>query len=126
MSWRDTPVNFADLQGKVFSKVEKVADDLLRFTADTGEIYEMYHVQDCCESVYIEDICGELSWLENTPILLADEVSNADEAPIDSWDESYTWTFYHLRTMRGTVTIRWYGCSNGYYSESVDLRLVNS
>ena len=113
---------FEDLVGKTLLNVENIGNEELIFTLDTGEKYKLYHGQDCCESVSIEDITGELSELIGTPILLAEEVTS-DKNPIGvtkEFQESFTWTFYKLATMRGYVTIRWYGESNGYYSESVD------
>jgi hypothetical protein len=89
-----------------------------------GQTVVMYHEQDCCEDVSIEDICGDLEDLLDSPIILAEEVANKNDSPKDEEnDDSWTWTFYKLGTNRGSVTFRWYGVSNGYYSESVNFRL---
>lgn len=49
---------------------------------------------------------------------ISDECSEME--PVERCHESYTWTWYKLGTRKGYVTIRWYGESNGYYSENVD------
>ena len=94
----------------------------ITFVAPDGKLH-MFHSQDCCESVVIEDISGDLSDLIGAPILVAEErvADNPDPVPdgLVSGDDSNTWTFYTLRTVKGTVDIRWHGSSNGYYSESV-------
>jgi len=112
-------VEFSVLKGKTIIGIKKIDQEELQFTCDDGSKYSMYHDQDCCEQVYIEDICGDMNDLLNSPILVAEEVSNRDDKPKYEYDDSYTWTFYKLETAYGFVTIRWYGSSNGYYSESV-------
>jgi hypothetical protein len=85
----------------------------------------MHHIQDCCESVSIEDVCGDLTDLAGTPLLLVEESVSHNEPEENSYDDSNTWTFYRFRTIKGSVDIRWCGSSNGYYSESVDITIVN-
>ena len=115
--------SFEDLKGEILLSVENKENEELIFTLSTGEKYKLYHNQDCCESVRIEDITGDLNDLLGSPILLAEGVSsqeNPSYVKIPEYQDSFTWTFYKLSTINGSVTIRWYGESNGYYSESVD------
>lgn len=113
------------LLGKTLKEV-KVSDDQteIRFVTQEDEVYKMYHEQDCCEHVQIEEIVGDLKDLIGTNILEARATTNSDQWNVEEADDDYipdsfTWTFYHLATIKGWVTIRWLGTSNGYYSESV-------
>ena len=109
---------FSNLLGKKLSGIyiNQDKDEIIFITKD-NEVYRMYHDQDCCEHVSIEDICGDLNDLLYYEITEAEE--STQEGEDDEFDSS-TWTFYKLSTRKGTVTIRWFGESNGYYSESVD------
>ncbi len=114
---------FSDLLGRTLVSVDRIGDEELIFTAVTGEQWRMRHYQDCCESVTIESIVGDLADLIGSPILKAEEAIS-DEAQegageTEGSDDSFTWTFYKLATIKGYVDIRWFGSSNGYYSERV-------
>lgn len=128
-------MNFSVLQGKTLTSIEKKScieewdkNDIyeLTFITSDNEKYRMYHSQCCCESVNVEDIVGDLDDLLNTPILLAEESSNDDHDKETAEYDSNTWTFYKLRTIKGSVDIRWHGSSNGYYSETVDFEKVEN
>ena len=115
-------MNFERMVGKTLTAVE-VSDDKERvsFSCSDGSQYEMFHEQDCCETVAVNEIIGDLQDLIGSPLLLAEEVSSDGGQPVpEGADESWTWTFYKLATIKGSVTMRWLGESNGYYSESVD------
>jgi len=126
-------IKIEDFKGKTISAIEIRRSDeddheiVIAFRG--GEVYKMCHFQDCCETVEIEDICGDLYDLIGSPLIEAEEVTSEDATPDGLTepfgDDSFTWTFYKLGTKNGGVTIRWYGASNGYYSESVDIIRVN-
>lgn len=113
-------VEFSELKGKVVTKVESDNSLIVFFTND-GYRYSMYHDQDCCESVYVESIVGDLEDLVGEEILVAEEVTGEtpNDYKFEYEPESYTWTFYKLASRKGYVDIRWLGESNGYYSEGV-------
>lgn len=110
---------FEPLIGEIITKIEGAEEgsEEICFTLENGNILRMYHEQDCCEYVRVEDIGGNIEDLIGKPILLAEEVTNEGDL---EWDCTCTWTWYHFATIKGYVTIRWFGESNGYYSERVD------
>jgi hypothetical protein len=131
---------FEDLKGKTLLSAVglSVGSESVNFTTDTSEKYKMSYYEDCCAQCTIEDICGDTHDILGSPILLAEESSSrepSDEVALSRLKEktekevagryyyggpdSETWTFYRLSTIKGSITIRWYGFSNGYYSESV-------
>jgi len=116
-----------ELIGKTLTKIDvDYEGDEIIFTCDNGDKYKMYHDQDCCETVVIDDINGDINDLIGSPLLVAEELISQDENPSDveipEYQDSFTWTFYKLATIKGYVDIRWYGDSNGYYSENVDFK----
>ena len=116
--------------------MEKDSECIDIYTSD-GAVYKMYHEQDCCENVYVEDVCGDVDDLIGVTLLVAEERTSKDnpqnitdeklkeqETARVAWDDSFTWTFYHFATSKGYLDLRWYGESNGYYSESVDFAKI--
>lgn len=125
----DFEVNISELIGKVVIDVKYDSKSLTLVCSDkeNSEIYyTFYHEQDCCESVWLEDIVGDLSDLIPNPILKAEERSPSPddvklpESLVDS-DDSVDWTFYTIATFYGYVDLRFFGASNGYYSTAVNL-----
>jgi len=126
MGWYDSEVKINEMIGRVFRSVEQRGGDELVFVADNGDTFTFFHSQDCCEDVSIESVVGDLSDLVGNPLLVAEEVTsetNPEDAKPETieYQDSFTWTFYKFATIKGHVDVRWYGSSNGYYSESVDL-----
>lgn len=121
-------IDFASLVGEVLVSISGCmrGSDEIVFTTASGRTFRMYHERDCCESVVVEDVIGDPKILLNLPITVARVDSNQDN-PLDTseYAEPHLWTFYNIGTARGTVTLRWYGTSNGYYSMSVSFEEFN-
>ena len=109
-----------ELIGKILINIEDLDGEELVFICSDGSKYAMYHSQECCESVRVEDIIGDLEDLLHSELLVAEERSESGDTDYGS----YTYTFYEFATIKGSVTIRWYGTSNGYYSERVNFKKI--
>lgn len=104
------------LLNQVFSEVF-AEDERVVFKRADGTGFQLAHSQDCCESVWVGEISGDLNDLVGTPIISAEE--SYENNPNAS--ESGTYSFYRLATIKGYVQIRFNGESNGYYSETAAL-----
>lgn len=148
--------DFESLKGETITFMD--LSDETKIECKSGRKFVIFHSQDCCESVSLEETIGDVNDIIGEEILLAEEVTSnePDEKTLeerkkeyetekaicekarrqpyyDSLDEllasryeSETWTFYKLSTIKGSITLRWYGSSNGYYSESVSVYRVQT
>jgi hypothetical protein len=115
-----TEFQYEDLIGHTMKSVTDTGDELV-FVREDGKKFKFFHEQDCCEAVRVEEIVGDLDDLIGSPIVQAEEVTDEEyeKAHSDDCSDSYSWTFYKFATNKGSVTVRWLGQSNGYYSEDV-------
>lgn len=109
---------FSDLEGLTIERFfNPTGEGLFGFVLADGREVVLGHDQDCCESVWLDDQCGDTTDLIGLPLTSAWVNEEAGES---EWG-SKTWSFYTLATFAGSVTLRFCGESNGYYSESVDM-----
>ena len=92
-----------------------VSDHEILFYTQEGRVFSMCNDEDRLNDVevYVEDIAGDLNDLIGVPLVRAEERSENGSSA------SGPWTFYEFATIKGSVTIRWFGESNGFYSETV-------
>lgn len=111
------------LEGAHLSAVHKGdtidGNDAVYLTTDRG-VFRLHHVQDCCECVVVESLTG---WSGNGGVVRVAE-ERTDGGENDERGESWLATFYTIRTDGDDIDLRWFGESNGYYSESVTVDLV--
>jgi len=128
----DKEVKFEELEGEVISEINGLdkGSEEITIKTNSGKHFAMYHNQDCCENVFLESFTGSSDEIVGEAVTHAKVVTN-EENPVDTdpelteYQESFTWTYYYIRTEKSSLSLRWYGESNGYYSESVDFVWVN-
>ena len=108
---------FHDMIGKVFVDITgaEISSDMMTFHEQDGSTARFVHYQDCCESVSIAEIIGDISDLINSPILMAEEIE-AEHVSDNPYDK---WTFYKFATIKGYVTVRWLSNEDTCYSTSI-------
>ncbi len=111
------------IKGQVITEVRVRGgefNDRIVFTLENGDEWVMEHCQDCCETVSIHEIYGDLQSLVGQTVDYASSVSGGIDDD-DDYDvcQSGTVTRFSINTRNGLVVVTWHGFSNGYYSEGV-------
>lgn len=119
--WGISNVPIEEMIGVTMRDVRTNGVHEIVFEAVDGRSWVLHHHDCCCESVTINDIAGNLNDIIGAPMTVArlDESFEDPPMPGEYVPESFTWSFYAFATRKGHVVIRWFGQSNGYYSETV-------
>ncbi len=82
-------MDISELKGKVLKSIINNGNELLFETLDNIK-YKMYRIPDCCESVCLEDVAGDLNDLIGVPIVIARVETNSNSPKNPNYDESHT------------------------------------
>ncbi len=118
---------FKYLKGQTITGIEHDKEEFI-MTLDNGQRFKLYHAQECCETVELVEIIGDLKDIIGSPLTLCEEITEV--GALNGYEslngyEHYTWTFYKLATTKGYVTLRWCGESSGFYSERVNFMEIS-
>ena len=114
-------IGLGELAGETLTYIDvDPENDVILLTTESGRMIKIYHEQDCCESVRIEDTQGDWHNLIGKVIVTA----YADEYESEVEYGSRTETTLTFCVDDATVINRWVGESNGYYSESVHIEEI--
>lgn len=126
MEFRDLMIKGKTMKSVYLDK-NSFENEAIVFVTTKGTTYVLTHITDCSESVVIESIDGDLEDLIGEPLVMAEEAYQKEEEDEedDEWTSS-TWSFYKFATIKGYVTVRFFGQSNGWYSEMAGLYKLES
>ena len=111
--------NLNDLIGKTV-KVISIDNDELDITVTDGEKdyrYGIRHFQDCCESVSLDSVDGNIHNMIGKKI--TDAYSMISDLPYEEYSGSGTRSVYRIVAEDDYLWLEWRGRSNGYYGEGV-------
>jgi len=120
-------VNFFELKGQIVKEITGLEKDSCEvFIRINNGTYKLYHEQNCCENVYVENVIGDEKDILNEEIIFAEEDAGANNPDWYTEDRfvSCTWTKYVLKTKNASLEFWFLGESNGYYSESVSVEKI--
>ena len=115
-----------ELIGEVLTHIDTDEENNeIMLTTKSGRIIKIFHYQNCCEYVSIEDTDGNWHDLIGKVIIEAthDEFEKGEPEP-EYPDYSWTRTSLKFVVDDATVISKWIGSSNGYYSETVDIQEI--
>jgi len=122
-------VPFNVLEGLVIEDISGAQEGSEEIIIKTkcGRTFVMSHCQDCCESVEVKLIKGDISKIIGSyKVEKANDKIFDNETPkgfssklnLKHWG-SFTYTIFKIRANQNIVKIVWLGESNGYYGEDV-------
>lgn len=117
-------MEFSDMVGKTLESIDSSDSERVYFHFADGTAWSSVHMSDCCESVAVDRIEGDVADVIGMPVLEAEEAHDNESDPPEHPD-SWTWTRQRIRTENGEITIVWLGESNGYYGETPYLQITH-